>query len=359
MSSEPDGTVPPPPEAAAPQADPSCAPGAAAPGWRRWTRYIQLSFLAVGAVAIIGVNVSLIQGGPARTAGDTGSSSSGTSGTTPPLTHGTPTGIEIAEPATSSSAVPDAGPPGEGDEPPPPEKPPAPEKPNERKAGSTVEWAAKRACSTALIDGLSRQIVAEARCLDANAFARVPARRNLESAEHVFLYLDAPARDHLLRALDAHPNRVLKVHSALRTVAQQYLLSRWAADKRCGIQLATRPGESNHETGLALDVGAHAAWRSALEAEGFRWLGAIDRVHFDFVGPGATHHQGLDVHAFQRLWNRNHPDDVIAETGRYDVATELRLKKAPAAGFPVGARCGGKREERAASGAGSSRARAR
>ncbi len=141
----------------------------------------------------------------------------------------------------------------------------------------------------------------------------------------------------------------MKVHSALRTVAQQYLLSRWAAGKRCGIQLATRPGESNHETGLALDVGASAAWRSALESEGFRWLGSIDRVHFDFIGAGATHHDGLDVRAFQRLWNRNNPDDAITETGRYDAATEQRLKRSPAGGFPIGARHGGK-ENRLASG---------
>jgi hypothetical protein len=204
----------------------------------------------------------------------------------------------------------------------------------------TVEQAAKRACSTAPVEGLSLQIIAEARCLDAKAFTRVPARRNLETNGHVFLYLDAPARDHLLRALDAHPKRVLKVHSALRTVAQQYLLSRWATTKRCGIQLATKPGESNHETGLALDISEPGTWRPALEHEGFRWLGKIDRVHFDFVGPGAAHHQGLDVQAFQRLWNRNHPNDTIAETGRYDVPTEIRLKRSPSGGFPIGARCG-------------------
>ena len=159
-------------------------------------------------------------------------------------------------------------------------------------------------------------------------------------------------------APDAHPDRTLKVHSALRTVAQQYLLSRWAVGKRCGVQLANRPGESNHETGLALDVGEHAAWRPVLESEGFHWLGSIDRVHFDYVGAGATHHDGLDVRAFQRLWNRNHPEDSIAETGHYDEATERRLKRSPAGGFPSGARCGRGRGRRrcARRGSGSRRA---
>jgi hypothetical protein len=304
-------------------------------------------------MAIVGVNVYLIQGGPANAVA--GTAAPAASSAAPPLaaTAKEQTGVQLPAPQPSSapSAEADAGAPAQAEEPPHAEEPaPPPERPSDRKLAGTVEQIVKRSCSTASIDGLSRQIVAEARCLDANAFTRVPARRNLESAGHVFLYLDAPARDHLLKVLDAHPNRVLKVHSALRTVAQQYLLFRWANEKRCGIQLATPPGESNHETGLALDVSGHAAWRSALESEGFRWLGSIDRVHFDFVGPGATHHQGLDVRAFQRLWNRNHPSDVIEETGRYDVATELRLKRSPAAGFPIGARCGG---------GGSARARAR
>jgi hypothetical protein len=202
-----------------------------------------------------------------------------------------------------------------------------------------VEKAAASGCSTASVDGLSRQIVAEARCIDRNAFTRVPGRKNLSTAGHVFLYLDAPARDGLVRALDAQPKRTLKVNSALRTVAQQYLLWSWAASKRCGIKLATRPGESNHETGLALDISGHTGWKSALEGAGFKWLGAIDKVHFDFKGPGATHHEGLDVFAFQRLWNRNHPNDVIPESHRFDAATAARLKQSPASGFPTGASC--------------------
>jgi len=352
VTPEPDGASP-LPLGADPPEDASRARTDAPPARSPWPRRVQFSLLLVGSLAIVAVNLYLIEGGPSPAV--VGSASPVASAPAPPLAGGERTGAQLTAPEASSAPVTeaDAGPaqveePERGDEAPPPEKP------ADRKLGGTVEEVAKRACSTSHIDGLSRQIVAEARCLDARAFARVPARRNLESAGHVFLYLDAPARDHLLRALDAHPNRVMKVHSALRTVAQQYLLSRWAAGKRCGIQLATPPGESNHETGLALDVSGHAAWRSALESEGFRWLGAIDRVHFDYVGPGAAHHVGLDVQAFQRLWNQNHPTDTIAETGRYDVATELRLKRSPAGGFPIGARCEGRPQ-----GGGSARGRAR
>jgi hypothetical protein len=313
-----------------------------APTWRaRLPRPEVAIALAGGALVLIAVNVLLI--GLSRTEGSEASpvASASASVSAPPPA---PSPVAVAPIPDAgegdASALADAeAPPAASDEPAPDDEPPPPQTPAKETKGRTVQWAADRACSTAHVDGLSRQIIDESSCLDANAFTRVPRRKNLSGSGHLFLYLDAPARDHLLRALDAHPQRVMKVHSALRTVAQQYLLSRWAAGKRCGIQLANRPGESNHETGLALDIGEPGAWRSTLESEGFRWLGKIDRVHFDYVGAGATHHDGLDVRAFQRLWNRNHPEDALAETGHYDAATEKRLKRSPAGGFPSGARC--------------------
>jgi hypothetical protein len=131
----------------------------------------------------------------------------------------------------------------------------------------------------------------------------------------------------------------MTVNSALRTVAQQYLLRRWAAGNRCGIEIASLPGESNHETGLALDIAEPGTWRSALEAQDFRWLGSIDRVHFDFKGPRASSRASVDVKAFQQLWNLNHADDLLVANGQYAAATEERLEKSPARGFPVGPRC--------------------
>ena len=204
----------------------------------------------------------------------------------------------------------------------------------------TVEQAARKSCSTRIVAGLSRQIIEESRCLDPDAFVRVPARKNLVSSGTVFLYLAAPARDRLLKVLDAHPDVTMTVNSALRTVAQQVLLSKWGANRRCGVPLAAKPGESNHETGLALDVKEAATWRKPLEGAGFKWMGRKDPVHFDYAGPRAIDHRGLDVRAFQRLWTRNHPDDPLADTGKVDARTASRLAKAPAAGFPTGARCG-------------------
>ncbi|MFO0547363.1 MAG: M15 family metallopeptidase [Polyangiaceae bacterium] len=216
-----------------------------------------------------------------------------------------------------------------------------PKKPQKRKSSrnETVLQAASRTCSTSSVDGLSRQIIAQSRCIDPDAYVPVPSRPNLAKSGHVNLFLDAAARDRLLAVLDASPKRTMTVNSALRTVAQQYLLFRWGANHKCGIQLAANPGESNHETGLALDIAEAPKWRAALEAQGFHWLGEIDRVHFDYAGPTASSRRNIDVMAFQQLWNRNHPDDTIAANGRYSAETEERLKKSPADGFATGPSC--------------------
>ncbi|MGC4086795.1 MAG: M15 family metallopeptidase [Polyangiaceae bacterium] len=223
--------------------------------------------------------------------------------------------------------------------------PNAPKKPKEPPHYGTVQEAAARSCSTASVDGLSRQIIEQSRCINPKAFVALPSRPNLVIGKHVFPYLEQSARDRLVRVLDSRKKDTMTINSALRTVAQQYLVWRWSASKRCGVQLATPPGESNHETGLALDIAEQAQWRAHLEAHEFHWLGAIDRVHFDYKGSTATpaSTRATDVLAFQQLWNKNHPSDAIAESGRYNPETEARLKKSPPDGFAIGLACKGRR----------------
>jgi len=215
---------------------------------------------------------------------------------------------------------------------------PAPSKPAPPKHFASVQEAAMGSCSTESVDGLSRQIIDQARCLKPNEFVPLPKRANLVMAPNVYPYLELGARDHLLKALDSKKGQTMTINSALRTVAQQYLVSHWSLSKICGVQMATRPGESNHELGTALDIKEAASWRPALEAQDFKWLGASDRVHFDYKSPSSTR-AATDVLAFQKLWNRNHKDDAISESGRFDAATEQRLKKAPPSGFALGASC--------------------
>lgn len=176
-------------------------------------------------------------------------------------------------------------------------------------------------------------------CLEPSSLVPLPSLPNVLLGEAVYPLLEEPARDALIRAVTGAPSRELHVASMYRTVAQQYLLYRWYELGLCNIALAAKPGRSNHETGLALDIGDAVAWRPALEAHGFVWMGDKDPVHFDYAGPDAVDWRGLDVRAFQRLHNRNHPTDPIGEDGDWGDDTRERMARAPAAGFPIGPTC--------------------
>lgn len=206
-------------------------------------------------------------------------------------------------------------------------------------SSGTVLEAAAASCATSSVKGLSKQIIAEARCIDGDSYVAIGTHGNLTLGSSVFGYLEKPARDKLAAALAANPGKTMTLNSALRTIAQQYMLYRWYQTGRCGISLAATPGNSNHETGLALDVNNYSTWKPILSNYGFKWLGSGDPVHFDYVGSGAVSYKGLDVKAFQRLWNRNHPEDKIDTDGAWGPQTEARMKKAPANGFVTGATC--------------------
>jgi hypothetical protein len=212
---------------------------------------------------------------------------------------------------------------------------------SEAEVGSgTVEQATNSSCSTASIKPLSQQIIDEMRCMKPDMVVELPSRPNLVLTDAVFPYVVKPARDAMVGALDAKPNTKMTVNSMLRTVTQQYMVRRWYEQGRCGIAAAATPGNSNHETGLAIDISENSTWRSALETRGFKWFGNGDKPHFDYTGSGAQSQKGLDVEAFQRLWNRNNPNDKISADGVWGPQTRQRVQKAPAKGFAVGAQCG-------------------
>ncbi|MEZ4227143.1 MAG: thrombospondin type 3 repeat-containing protein [Polyangiaceae bacterium] len=206
--------------------------------------------------------------------------------------------------------------------------------------GSTVLQASQSSCTTTSVKGLSEQIVAQMNCISPNAMAQVPKRPNLTFGSAAFPFMQSPAKDALVKALDANPSKSMTVNSMFRTVAQQYLLYRWGQLGKCGIGLAATPGNSNHESGLALDTSQYSTWKTPLTSQGFKWFGSADTVHFDYVGGGAKNLKGTDVLAFQMLWNLNNPGDKIGEDGDYGPQTEDRLKKSPADGFPKDPVCG-------------------
>ena len=79
-----------------------------------------------------------------------------------------------------------------------------------------------------------------------------------------FLYPDAGAD----LALAAAAGGAIEINSAFRSVAQQYLIYRWYQAGRCGITAAAPPGDSNDESGRAIDVDDWMVRRAALEAHG-------------------------------------------------------------------------------------------
>lgn len=204
----------------------------------------------------------------------------------------------------------------------------------------TVAQALTAGCSTSSVLGLSQQIVDQTNCNVPGALALLPDRPNLTKSATTFPFLQTAGRDALVAALDANPGMTLGVNSMFRSVAQQFLLYAWGQSSTCGIGLAATPGNSNHESGLALDTSQYSQWRTALEARGFQWFGSSDAVHFDYRGPGTVDLKGQGVRAFQMLWNLNNPGDTIAVDGVYGPQTEARLRQSPAEGFPQGASCG-------------------
>ena len=195
-------------------------------------------------------------------------------------------------------------------------------------------------CSTAVVRGLSKQIAEEVDCMSPASLAKFsPSKKVRFSSNAVLPYMHPRAKKDLLKVSGR-----LQVNSAYRTVAQQYLLYRWWRAGRCGITAAATPGRSNHESGRAIDLQNWSARRASMAAH--HWSHSVpgDPVHFDHVK--SPDNRGKDVRAFQRLWNRNRPNDKISVDGVYGPQTANRLKRAPAKGFKKGPRC--KQAERGA-----------
>jgi MYXO-CTERM domain-containing protein len=205
---------------------------------------------------------------------------------------------------------------------------------------ATVAGYTTSSCSTAVVLGLSRQIADEVGCANPTGLVKLNAGGNLQITSNAVLpYLSMKGKTDVEAVAQG---RIVQINSAFRTVAQQYLLYRWYQLGRCGITAAATPGRSNHESGRALDLANYSAVISAMAARGWAHDVPGDPVHFDHLSSPDI--RGRDVLAFQRLWNRNHPEDLIAEDGDYGANTEARLRMAPAEGFPLGPTCLGTRE---------------
>jgi hypothetical protein len=209
------------------------------------------------------------------------------------------------------------------------------------RASATVGNVARTACSTAGVRPLAEQLLVEVECLRPNTLARIDDIPNVSLGAGALPKLNVGGAQALRQAVVG--GGTMSISSSTRATVQQYVLYYWYANGRCTnvVSLAARPGRSNHESGVAIDVPAYSTWRSKLTARGFSWFGSGDPVHFDYTGAGAVDIRPLAVRAFQRLWNRNNPGDTIPEDGIYGTATASRMDRSPANGFPIGPTCGG------------------
>ena len=193
-------------------------------------------------------------------------------------------------------------------------------------------------CSTIGVRGLDQQLIAQMNTIAPDSLVSIADLNIQATGSAVWLFLQPAARSALEEAIDDR-GTTLRVNSGYRTIAQQLVLyQHFRAGGRCGIPLAARPGRSNHQSGLALDIQDDAGWRSFLQQNGWRWLGPRDRFHFDFIGRNTRDIRGIAVQAFQKLWNQNNPNDLIDEDGIYGPTTANRLGRSPVEGFPKGER---------------------
>jgi hypothetical protein len=203
-----------------------------------------------------------------------------------------------------------------------------------RSASTVGDYTNDTGCSTAVVIGLSAQIAQQASCDNHSwvSFAGTPNITLASNAVLPYLTQDAAAD---LEAVAA--NNSLDVTSALRTLAQQFLLYEWYEQGNCGITAAATVGNSNHEGGRAVDLSNYDERISAMANHGWAHDVPGDPVHFDHTA--STDDRSQDTRAFQELWNANNPNDQIGIDGDYGPQTEARLKAAPATGFAIGASC--------------------
>ena len=103
-----------------------------------------------------------------------------------------------------------------------------------------------------------------------------------------------------LDTLTSTLKETLYLESAWRSTAQQHILYQYYKSGLCGITLAKKPGKSNHEGGVAIDVSVehHPQWKVRLLDNGWSWpYPVIDPVHFEF-GEGALDFAKVNLIAF-------------------------------------------------------------
>ncbi|TNV76645.1 hypothetical protein FGO68_gene4404 [Halteria grandinella] len=194
--------------------------------------------------------------------------------------------------------------------------------PTNVKGGCTlgnVIWDGAGNCQTSYIEGLTKQIADEMSSLGVR-FASLAGHGGIDWSG-CSGYMNADALSSLDRLTSQHGT--IHLSDAWRSAASQ-----------CGQTLpVARPGTSNHEGGVAIDVPNHGYWASILTSNGWGYpYPSSDPVHFEY-GPAASEYARKNLLAFQRLWNRHNPGRRIDEDGIYGHDTANALFDSPCSGW--------------------------
>ena len=183
-------------------------------------------------------------------------------------------------------------------------------------------------CSSDVASGLTKQILAKMESMG-HSFTKLD-KDWIHCSSPCVNQLQTEAANHLKKAAKSK-NDYITLQSAVRSSAQQYLMWLWHSKGMCGIGLAAKPGTSNHEGGMAVDVGSYNYWISTLAAYGFAHnYPSNDPVHFDYSNAVDLARENLK--AFQKLHN-GHSSPQIATDGLWGPDTQDALYHAPCNGW--------------------------
>lgn len=187
-------------------------------------------------------------------------------------------------------------------------------------------------CNTGLARGLSLQLIAKMnRMVVKPLMAEVKHKLIDTNSASVNPFLQPDAAVALIKAVESR-GETLVINSCLRTTVQQHIIRRQFERGLCGITAAALPGRSNHEQGSAIDIKDMSSWRLTLEVFGWRYLGDWDPMHADYHDCRRDI-SGIQISAFQMLWNEHNPKDLIAIDGTYGPTTASKIDLSPIDGW--------------------------
>jgi putative chitinase len=187
-------------------------------------------------------------------------------------------------------------------------------------------------CSTGLIQGLTLQVLEKLMVMNRDVLTRINHPLIDCEGTQNNPFLQSAAYEALVKAVEERGTKLF-INSCLRTPMQQYMLFEQKNRGLCGIMAAAPPPNSNHNSGLAIDIEDAPGWKPFLESHSWRWIGSFDPMHFDY-SPGGVDLGDLQVRAFQQLWNNNNPaEDQIPVDGVWGPTTAACVDRSPAQGF--------------------------